>query len=243
MKKTIFVHLIIKPMNLHEYQSKKILSSHNVRVQRGYIAAPLSIWENIKKIMPGTKVTISLKDDRNYYLSNEEQYWSVKEIAIEGQKNLYQGNYENCKKDLEALLLDILKGQSLSDVPLGVFLSSGIDSSLICSLLVNSSTEPVNSFTISFPDNNQGELGFDEGPSAKMIASHLGTNHNEVALSSSDLIKIIPSLSNIYSEPFADSSQIPTFILSKFAVMLILELTVTVRGFSLPVTSPDHPVN
>ena len=114
--------------------------------------------------------------------------------------------------EVNKTLLRSVKEKKISDVPIGVFLSSGIDSSLICSLLAQSSKEPINSFTISFPDNNQGELGFDEGPDAKLIASHLGTNHNEVALSSSDLINLIPYLSNIYSEPFADSSQIPTIL-------------------------------
>ena len=97
--------------------------------QRGYIGAPLSIFKNVQKIMPGTKMVISLGADRKYSITSEDIYWSAKKVAINGQKNLFQGSYEKCKEELENILFEVLNGQSLSDVPLGVFLSGGIDSS------------------------------------------------------------------------------------------------------------------
>ena len=115
--------------------------------QRGYVAAPLSIWKNIKKVMPATRLTITFGNDRKYYLSKEEKYWSVSDIATKGQRNLYSGSYESCKNDLKKLLVGVLEGQSLSDVPLGVFLSGGVDSSIITALMEKTSNQKLKLFT------------------------------------------------------------------------------------------------
>lgn len=180
--------------------------------QRGYIAAPLSIWKNVKKIMPGTKTTISLGKDRKYYLSKEEKYWSIKDNAIYGQKNLYQGTYEEGKKDLENLFFEILKGQSLSDVPLGVFLSGGIDSSLIAALLKKISPSNIRTFSIGF----ENEM-YDESKYAEAVANHLKTEHITLHAKSVDALRLVEEMPKVYSEPFADSSQIPTTLLSILA--------------------------
>ena len=180
--------------------------------QRGYIAAPLSIWENVKKIMPGTKTTISLGKDRKYYLSKEEKYWSIKDNAIYGQKNLYQGTYEEGKKDLENLFFEILKGQSLSDVPLGIFLSGGIDSSLIAALLKKISPSNIRTFSIGF----ENEM-YDESKYAEAVANHLKTEHITLHAKSEDALRLVEEMPKVYSEPFADSSQIPTTLLSILA--------------------------
>ena len=180
--------------------------------QRGYIAAPLSIWKNVKKIMPGTKTTISLGKDRKYYLSKEEKYWSIKDNAIYGQKNLYQGTYEEGKKDLENLFFEILKGQSLSDVPLGIFLSGGIDSSLIAALLKKISPSNIRTFSIGF----ENEM-YDESKYAEAVANHLKTEHITLHAKSEDALRLVEEMPKVYSEPFADSSQIPTTLLSILA--------------------------
>ena len=180
--------------------------------QRGYIAAPLSIWKNVKKIMPGTKTTISLGKDRKYYLSKEEKYWSIKDNAIYGQKNLYQGTYQEGKKDLENLFFEILKGQSLSDVPLGIFLSGGIDSSLIAALLKKISPSNIKTFSIGF----ENEM-YDESKYAEAVASHLKTEHITLHAKSADALRLVEEMPKVYSEPFADSSQIPTTLLSILA--------------------------
>ncbi len=200
-------------------------------INQGFISAPLTIEDGINQLMPGHYLEISYEDIRKLESSNLKptKWWDPLKVSQDSCK--FNINDENFViNQVNKTLLKSVEEKKVSDVPLGVFLSSGIDSSLICSLLAQSSKEPINSFTISFPDNNQGELGFDEGPAAKLIASHLGTNHNEVALSSSDLIKLVPYLSNIYSEPFADSSQIPTHLVCREAFRKNLKVVLSGDG-------------
>ena len=187
-------------------------------INQGFISAPLTIEDDINQLRPGHYLEINYENiERLEFRSiNPIKWWDPLKIS-QNRSEFNANNADIAIKEVNNSLLRSVEEKKISDVPIGVFLSSGIDSSLICSLLMHSSKEPINSFTISFPDNNQGELGFDEGPAAKLIASYLGTNHNEVALSSSDLIKLIPSLSSIYSEPFADSSQIPTYLVCREA--------------------------
>ena len=113
---------------------------------------------------------------------------------------------------LENLLKTSISGQLLGDVPIGAFLSGGIDSSTVVSIMQSESRKPINTFTIGFE-----ELKYDESKSAKAIASHLGTNHSEFFLTPKDALNTIPRLSEVYDEPFSDVSQIPTFLISKFA--------------------------
>ena len=200
-------------------------------INQGFISAPLSIEDEINQLMPGHYIEINYEDISELEFSDFRpiKWWDPLKISQSNFK--FKTNDENYVIDeVHNMLLNSVEQKKISDVPLGVFLSSGIDSSLICSLLAQSSQEPINSFTISYPDNNQGELGFDEGPAAKLIASHLGTNHNEVALSSSDLINLIPSLSKIYSEPFADSSQIPTYLICREAFRNNLKVVLSGDG-------------
>ncbi len=190
--------------------------------QRGYIGAPLSIWQNVKKIMPGTKLVISLGGNRKYSVTNEYVYWSAKEVALSGQKNLYKGSYEECKKELESIMLKVLKGQSLSDVPLGVFLSGGIDSSIVAALMQKISSQRIKTFSIGFTDQK-----YDESFYAEAVANHLNTEHMTLFAEPSDAIKLIEDMPKIYSEPFADSSQIPTTLL---ATLVRKYVTVALSG-------------
>ena len=190
--------------------------------QRGYIAAPLSIWKNVKKIMPGTKTIISLNENRKFFVEKEEIYWSVKDNAIEGQRNLYKGSYEACKGDLENLLIDILKGQSLSDVPLGVFLSGGIDSSILTALMQKISKKKVKTFSIGFDDHM-----YDESKHAEAVANHLKTDHITLYAKPNHALELVEKMPNVYSEPFADSSQIPTTLLS---ILVREHVTVALTG-------------
>ena len=187
-------------------------------LNQGFISAPLTIEDGINQLMPGHYLEINYENiERLEFRSiNPIKWWDPLEIS-QNRSELNNNDENIAINEVNNSLLRSVEEKKISDVPIGVFLSSGIDSSLICSLLMHSSKEPINSFTISFPDTNQGEVGFDEGPAAKLIASYLGTNHNEMALTSSDLIKLIPSLSSIYTEPFADSSQIPTYLVCREA--------------------------
>ena len=195
--------------NLSEFIPSLDLSGVACYFQRGYIAAPLSIWKNVKKIMPGTQTELSLGKDRRYYISKEVNYWSIKEIAINGQLNTYQGTYENCKIKLEKILVDVLEGQKLSDVPLGVFLSGGIDSSIVAALMQKLSSKRVKTFSIGF-----NETMYDESCFAEAVAKHLNTEHITLKVQPNDALNLIEKMPKVYSEPFADSSQIPTTLLS-----------------------------
>ena len=121
-------------------------------------------------------------------------------------------NDEKVIEYTEKILIDSIKSQLISDVPLGTFLSGGIDSSLVSTLLQKNLSKKIKTFTIGFEEQN-----YDESKYAKKIANYIGTDHNELILSQKEALNIIPSLSKVYDEPFADSSQIPTILLSKFA--------------------------
>lgn len=187
-------------------------------VNQGYISAPLSIDQGIYQLMPGNYLEVNLKDSKHSCFRKLKpiKWWDPLEIAQHSTQ--FNNRDENLAIDkLNKILIASLEEKQISDAPFGMFLSGGIDSSLICALLMKNAKKPINTFTISFPDNNEGEIGFDEGPYARKIASYLGTNHSEVRLTSNDLVNLIPSLSSIYSEPFADSSQIPTHLICKEA--------------------------
>ena len=176
--------------------------------RRGYIPAPYSIYKNIYKVRPGHYIRI----DYPYMEYSDITYWSAYDASLKCHTNRFQGSIEEAEAELERLLLNALKGQMLSDVPLGAFLSAGIDSSTIVSLMQEVSDNPVRTFTIGVDS-----LGYNEAPIARQVADILGTNHTEEYVSVSDFQAVIPSICKMYSEPFADSSQIPTSIISKVA--------------------------
>lgn len=165
----------------------------------GYIPAPYSIYKNIFKLLPGHMLKYG----------NDEQvpYWSFLECA----KPVVH-TPEEAVAEVEQLLTNAISRQMLADVPLGAFLSGGIDSSLVVSIMQSLSPNPINTFTIGFK-----ELGFDEAPFAKAIAERLGTNHTELYLTAKDACEVVPLLPKLYDEPFADSSQIPSYLVAKLA--------------------------
>lgn len=184
----------------------------------GYIPAPYSIYKEIYKLEPGTILTIKAPYDHYEIIP----YWSMKEVAIKGQNNLFKGNEEEATRQLEHLLKKSIAGQMVADVPVGAFLSSGIDSSTIVALMQSLSTNKVKSFTIGMEDPK-----YNEADVAMKIAKHLGTEHTELYITERDAKEVIPKLSYLYSEPFADSSQIPTYLVSK---MTKEHVTVSLSG-------------
>ena len=172
----------------------------------GYIPAPYSIYEDINKLQPGKYLEI--KFPFNKY--DIKTYWSMQEAAFYGQQHLFRGSEEDAAEELERLLRESIRGQMVADVPIGAFLSAGIDSSTIVSLMQSLSDRKIRTFTIGM-----WEKDFNEAEIAKEIASHLGTDHTELYITEQDAKQVIPKLGSMFGEPFADSSQIPTYLVSK----------------------------
>lgn len=175
-------------------------------LQRGYIPAPYSIYQNIFKLEAGT--VLMLKEPYTTY--SISSYWSMKQVALYGQNHRFSGTEIEARIELERLLKNSIKEQMIADVPVGAFLSGGIDSSTIVALMQSLSIAKVKSFTIGFEDES-----YNEAPHAKAIAEYLGTDHTELYINENDAQSVIPMLPRIYGEPFADSSQIPTYLVSK----------------------------
>jgi asparagine synthase (glutamine-hydrolysing) len=179
-----------------------------VYLRHNYIPAPHSIYKGIYKLPPGTFLTIrGFGSD-----ASPKPYWSAKVAAEDGIANPFLGTEEEAVNQLDALLNDAVKMRMEADVPLGAFLSGGIDSSLIVAIMQANSKRPVKTFTIGF-DNRD----FNEAESAKLVAQHIGTDHTELYVTPEEAMAVIPRIPTLYDEPFADSSQIPTFLVSQLA--------------------------
>lgn len=176
------------------------------------LPAPYSIHAGIRKLPAGAWLRISERDLRESRLREPEAYWSVAEAARTGAEDPFQGSPEDAVEQLEHVLGEAVGLQMVADVPLGAFLSGGIDSSTIVALMQARSQRPVKTFTIGFD-----EEGFNEAGHARDVAAHLGTEHTELYVRPEDALAVIPKLPSIYDEPFADSSQIPTFLVSQLA--------------------------
>jgi len=176
-------------------------------LRRNCIPAPLSIYKNVRKMTPASWLTLSADGTER-----TGTYWRVDEVAREGTCNPLVLSDAAAIDRLEALLSDAVRGQMLSDVPLGAFLSGGIDSSTIVALMRRHSAQPVRTFSVGFE-----AAGFNEAEHARAVAAHLGTAHTEVTVTAQDALDVVPRLPTLYDEPFADSSQIPTFLISQVA--------------------------
>lgn len=184
----------------------------------GYIPAPYSIYENIWKLEPGTilKIRAPFKEWET------ENYWGMKEAARYGQQNLFKGSRKEAADELESLLKSAIAQQIEADVPVGAFLSAGIDSGTVVALMQSLNRGKVKSFTIGMEED-----GYNEAVYAKEIAKILGTEHTELYISKQDAINVIPKLGSMFGEPFGDSSQIPTYLVSK---MTREHVTVSLSG-------------
>ena len=184
----------------------------------GYIPAPCSVYENIWKLEPGK--LLEIKFPFNKYAI--KTYWSMQETAVYGQDHLFTGSEEEAAEELERLLKDAIRDQMMADVPVGAFLSAGIDSSTVVALMQSLSRQKVRSFTIGMwdPEFNEAEI-------ASQTAKILGTEHTELYITEQDAKNVIPKLPGMFGEPFADSSQIPTYLVSK---MTREHVTVSLSG-------------
>lgn len=190
---------------------------------KGYVPGPFSIWNGINKLTPGTYITVSLSDlNSNREIPDPIAYWSLNKVVKNGQKNPFLGTASQAVDEFEYLLRDSISLQMIADVPVGAFLSGGIDSTTIVALMQAQSKSPIKSFTIGFSESDYNEANY-----ANKIAQYLNTDHEELYVSSKDAQNVIPLITDIYDEPFADSSSIPTFLVSKLAKS---KVTVSLSG-------------
>ncbi|HEY6454398.1 MAG TPA: asparagine synthase (glutamine-hydrolyzing) [Steroidobacteraceae bacterium] len=179
-------------------------------MRHNYIPAPFSIYKGIRKLPPATLITFRQHDRQRW--PEPEIYWSAKLVAERGFAHPLQAGDELAEQQLHQLLLNAVALRMEADVPLGAFLSGGVDSSTVVALMQALSSRPVNTFSIGFT-----ESGYDEATHARCVAAHLKTSHTELYVTSSEAMAVIPRLPQLYDEPFADCSQIPTFLVSQLA--------------------------
>ena len=177
-------------------------------MRRNAIPAPYSIWQGIRKLLPGSLVSISRRKSD----VTPVRYWDARKIVATGLMQPFEGTPIEAVGMLEALLSASVRRQMVADVPLGAFLSGGIDSSTVVALMQSQSSRPVRTFSIGFH-----EADYDEAKHAAAVAKHLGTEHTELYVTPRQAIDVIPRLAELYCEPFADASQIPTFLVSQLA--------------------------
>jgi asparagine synthase (glutamine-hydrolysing) len=201
----------LKALRVHSAFEQEIdQRSLQLYFQYDYIPTPHSIYKGIHKLPPGHHVTINPLHVGE--LPNPKPYWSAARAFVDGAAHPFAGTEEEAANELELLLLDSVKLRLQSDVPLGAFLSGGVDSSLVVALMQKLSSTPVRTFSIGVAEQKWDEAGY-----AKRVAAHLGTKHTEWYVTPRDCQNVIPELPAIYDEPFADASQIPTLLVSRLA--------------------------
>jgi asparagine synthase (glutamine-hydrolysing) len=183
------------------------------------VPAPLSIYEDIKKLEPGQILTLSAEDGVSLDKAKLDSYWSLREVLT---AEPFSGSPEDAVAELKRLMLQSIRSQIVADVPVGAFLSGGIDSSTVVALMQSVSDRKVQTYSIGFD-----EAEFNEAAHAAMVANHLGTQHRELTVTAGEALSVIPRLAEIWDEPFADSSQIPTALLASLARS---EVTVALSG-------------
>lgn len=184
-----------------------------------YVPAPRTIFENVRKLPPGHHLIIR---DVSRELPASEPFWSLSEAESLGQRNRHTGTDEEVVAEFDQLLGEAVALRLESDVPLGALLSGGIDSSTVVALMQAASSRPVKTYSIAFPGTEH-----DEGPMARQVAAHLGTDHHELPVDDRAALALVERLPDLNDEPFADPSQIPTFLVSQLARR---EVTVALTG-------------
>ena len=174
-----------------------------------YVPHPHSIYRGVRSLLPGTILTIRADETS---LPEPIPFWSFDSVCQNGIEKPFRGSFEDATGSLDELLTDAVGRRMIADVPLGAFLSGGIDSSLVVSLMQKQSSRPVKTFTIGFDEET-----YNEAPFAARVASHLKTDHTELYVTPQQARDVIPRLPTMFDEPFADSSQIPTFLVSQLA--------------------------
>lgn len=221
MGKTFLFGSELKAFRIHpDFRNEISRNALALYVRHNYIPAPYSIYHNVHKVQPGMIVTVDATDGA--VPPTFMCYWSARGAAERGGAEPFTGSAQEAIDHLDALLRDAVKLRMHADVPLGAFLSGGMDSSTIVALMQTQSERPVQTFTIGFYEG-----AYNEADDAKAVARHLGTAHTELYLRPEQAMAVIPRLPTLYDEPFSDSSQIPTFLISELARQ---DVTVSLSG-------------
>jgi len=200
----------LKALRVHpDWQNRINRNALALYMRHNYIPAPYSIYEDIHKLLPGTLIHIT-HTLQHGALPTPVHYWEMKDVAEHGAGNPVQQSDNEAIDTLDSLLRESIRNKMISDVPLGAFLSGGYDSSTVVALMQAQSTRQVKTFSIGF-----NEEAYNEADHAKRVASHLGTEHTELYVTPKQAMDVIPRLPSLYDEPFSDSSQIPTFLVSE----------------------------
>ena len=181
-------------------------------LRHAHVPGERTIHREVREVPPGTWLRIPVAEDGSVGAPSSHTWWSFDAVARAGLADPLQGDDDALLDAVDERLQAAVSGQLLSDVPLGAFLSGGIDSSLVVATMQAAGRGPARTFTIGFADAR-----LDESAHARAIAQHLGTDHTELTVSPADLLSVVPDLPRIYDEPFADSSQIPTVLVSRLA--------------------------
>lgn len=211
MNRTFLFGSELKALRAHPSWDKAISrDALALFVRHNYVPAPYSIYEDVHKLLPGNYLTLATRAASPKTLT--KAYWAAAEVIAASKHKMLTGPSEEVIEQCDQLLRDAVKLRMVSDVPLGAFLSGGIDSSTVVALMQVQSDRPVKTFTVGFK-----EADFDEAGHARAIARHLSTDHTELYVSPREALEVIPLLPILYDEPFSDSSQIPTFLISRLA--------------------------
>lgn len=200
----------LKALQAHpDFNAKLNFDALAAFLKHAYVPTPMSIYKGVHKLPPGT-ILCKAPDGQ----VTQKPFWTLEETISKGLSSQDESNPSphEALLDLEELLNDAVSRRLISDVPLGAFLSGGIDSSLVTAIAMRHSSKPIQTFTIGFDEKD-----YNEAPYAKAIANHLGTYHTELNVTPRQALDVIPRLPDLYDEPFADSSQIPTFLISQLA--------------------------
>jgi asparagine synthase (glutamine-hydrolysing) len=199
-----------------DHNALALLMRHN------YIPHPYSIYRGVSKLPPGCLISFPFDHRQDPAQASPRPYWSLREVAERGAREPFRGSEEEAREELDSLLRESVRLRMIADVPLGAFLSGGIDSSTVLALMQAQSTRPVKTFTIGFEDASYNEAAF-----AKPVAAHLGADHTELYVTPEEARAVVPKLPALFDEPFADSSQIPTHLIS---VLARRQVTVSLSG-------------
>ena len=211
MEQTLLFGSELKALRAHPaFQAEIDRNALALHLRYSYIPAPYSIYQGVKKLTPGTILTIDATQGPGG--AQPQPYWSARQIAEQGVARPFEGSDAEAESELDRLLRQSVSERMIADVPLGAFLSGGVDSSTVVALMQAQSERPVKTFTIGFYEDSYNEAVY-----AKAVAAHLGTEHTELYVTPEEAKAVIPRLPTLYDEPFSDPSQIPTFLVSQLA--------------------------